>query len=144
MPPALPPFGRLAAFVGLLAATLLALVGSAATAPSALHLDATLAPLALAGTTEAAQLAAQIAAGHAFDKHVVAERQFPGITTRAEFAALLERIIAHPSAARRLSHDRSAYWDEETGTVVITNPHDRDGGTAFRPRAGRAYFDNLR
>jgi hypothetical protein len=27
--------------------------------------------------------------------------------------------------------------------VVIANPHDRDGGTCFKPRAGRPYFDHL-
>ena len=60
------------------------------------------------------EVAGQIAAGHAYDKHVVAERQFPGIASRAAFAALIQAIIEHPAASRRLSNDRPAYWDEAT------------------------------
>jgi filamentous hemagglutinin len=92
---------------------------------------------------DAADVAGRIAAGDAYDKHVVAERQFPGIASRAAFAALIQAIIEQPAASRRLSNDRTAYWDEASGAVVIANPHDRDAGTCFKPRAGRAYFDNL-
>src|SRR5262249_49492068 len=94
-------------------------------------------------TTDPAAIAARIAAGHAYDKPVVAEGQFPGIASRAAFAALIAGIIEHPSASRRLSGDRTAWWDDATGAVVIANPHDRDGGTCFKPRAGRPYFDHL-
>jgi filamentous hemagglutinin len=92
---------------------------------------------------DAAAVAGQIAAGHAYDKHVVAEGQFPGIASRAAFAALIRGIIEHPTASRRLTSERTAWWDEASGTVVIANPHDRDGGTCFKPRAGRPYFDHL-
>ena len=90
-----------------------------------------------------AEIAGHIAAGHAYDKHVVAERQFPGIASRAAFATRIQGIIEHPTAFRPLSSGRTAYWDAASGAVVIVNPHDRDGGTCFKPRAGRAYFDNL-
>ena len=90
-----------------------------------------------------AGIAGRIAAGHAYDKHVVAEGQFPGVASRAAFAAVIQGIIEHPTAARPLSSGRTAYWDAASGAVVIANPHDRDGGTCFKPRAGRAYFDNL-
>jgi filamentous hemagglutinin len=96
-----------------------------------------------ASSDDAAQIARKIAAGHAYDKHVVAEGQFPGIASRAAFAALIEGIIEHPSASRALASDRMAWWDEASGAVVIANPHDRDGGTCFKPRAGRPYFDHL-
>ena len=92
---------------------------------------------------DAAAIAQKIAAGHAYDKHVVAERQFPGIASRAAFAALIQGIIEHPTASRQLTSERTAWWDEASGTVVIANPHDRDGGTCFKPRAGRPYFDHL-
>jgi filamentous hemagglutinin len=73
----------------------------------------------------------------------VAERQFPGIASRAAFATLIQGIIDHPTASRPLSSGRTAYWDAASGAVVIANPHDRDGGTCFKPRAGRPYFDHL-
>src|SRR5512138_2503921 len=87
-------------------------------------------------SVDAAVVAQKIAAGHAYDKHVVAEGQFPGIASRAAFAALIQTIIEHPTASRRLASERTAWWDEASGTVVIANPHDRDGGTCFKPRAG--------
>ena len=92
---------------------------------------------------DAAAVAQQIAAGHAYDKHVAAEGQFPGIASRVAFAALIQGIIEHPTASRRLASERTAWWDEASGTVVIANPRDRDGGTCFKPRAGRPYFDHL-
>jgi filamentous hemagglutinin len=94
-------------------------------------------------SVDAAAVAQKIAAGHAYDKHVVAEGQFPGIASRAAFAALIQGIIEHPTASRPLAGERTAWWDEASGTVVIANPHDRDGGTCFKPRAGRPYFDHL-
>lgn len=94
-----------------------------------------------------AQLAGQeIAAGHAFEKHVLNQGEFKGlgIRTREQFATHIENVINNPTASRELSGGRSAYWQESTGTVVIRNPHASDGGTAFQPVNGRAYFDGLR
>jgi hypothetical protein len=43
---------------------------------------------------------------------------------------------------RALSGARTAYWKD--GTVVIRNPKDPDGGTAFVPSDGYTYFaENL-
>src|SRR5262245_314304 len=98
---------------------------------------------AASATVDPAAVAQKLAAGHAYDKHVVAEGQFPGIASRAAFAQLIQGIIEHPTASRPLASERTAWWDEASGTVVIANPHDRDGGTCFKPRAGRPYFDHL-
>jgi filamentous hemagglutinin len=94
--------------------------------------------------------AQQIAGGHAFTKHVLGSdnpngQEFKGldIRTRNQFADLIERIINNPTASKNLSRGRTAYWDSETGTVVIRNPRDKDGGTAFRPSRGRDYFNDL-
>ena len=48
----------------------------------------------------------------------------------------------NPDEQKALSSGRQAYW--KGNTVVITNPKATDGGTAFRPTAGKAYYDSLR
>jgi hypothetical protein len=93
------------------------------------------------------QLAGQeIAGGHAFEKHVLNQGEFKslGIRTREQFAGHIENVLNNPTASRQLRDGRSAHWHESTGTVVIRNPRDTDGGTAFQPTGGRAYFDGLR
>ena len=89
------------------------------------------------------QLAArEIADGHAFDKHVLHRGEFVGlgIRTRQQFADLIEGIMSRPTAMRWLQNGRTAFWDDATGTVVIRDPRRWDGGTCFRPAAGRKYF----
>ncbi len=44
---------------------------------------------------------------------------------------------------KRLTSRRTAYWDSQSGTVVITDPSHLHHGTAFRPPRGQAYFDGL-
>jgi len=87
----------------------------------------------------------EIANGHAFDKHVVEQNEFgDSITTQEQFANQIENILNNPSATKQLSNGRSAYWDDTSGMVVIRNPKAVDGGTAFKPTNGKAYFDSLR
>jgi len=94
----------------------------------------------LAAAAEAAVDAEKIANGHAFVKHA---GEF-GNVTQNEFKSLVQETIANPSDARSLSNGRTAYWSDSQQMVVIKNPGALDGGTAFRPTAGKAYFDNLR
>jgi hypothetical protein len=89
-------------------------------------------------------VATRIASGHAFEKHVREHGQFPGILTPAQFATEIQRIMDHPSASKRLARGRQAYWDAATGTVVIVDPHARDGGTAFKPVSGHTYYAHLK
>lgn len=92
------------------------------------------------------QLAAEeIAGGHAFKKHVVDGQEFAefGIKTRQEFSQHIEGILGQPSAQKELARGRHAYWDDASGTVVIRSGDHPDGGTAFRPKTGRAYYENL-
>ncbi len=92
-----------------------------------------------------AQLASEeISGGHAFGKHVVQKGEFPSITTPRQFASEIEGIMNNPSAVRYLERSRVAYWDDATKTVVIRDPIHPDGGTAFRPDTGRAYFEGLK
>ena len=88
--------------------------------------------------------AEEIAGGHAFDKHVIHQGQFPGVTTSPQFATEIENVINNASEVRPLSNGRTAYWDSSSGTVVIRNPGAVDGGTAFKPTQGKTYFDNLK
>ncbi len=83
----------------------------------------------------------KIANGHAYDKH---SHEFPEIRTREDFKKHIEDVINNPDAVKPLERGRTAYWDNETGTVVIESPNDPDGGTAFRPENGKSYFDILK
>ena|SRR2546422_8611975 len=103
-----------------------------------------LTPILYGYTVAESTLARKIAEGHAFEKHVRNEGQFPGILTQEQFATAIQRIMDNPSASKRLARDRTAYWDDTIGTIVICDPHTADGGTAFKPRAGRSYYENLR
>jgi len=85
-------------------------------------------------------IADEISSGHAFDKHVVERGEFPGITTRKQFANLIEDAVMN-GESRVLSRSRTAYWSE--GTVVIRDPSTPDGGTTFRPAKGYDYFLRL-
>ena len=91
-----------------------------------------------------AQLSAeQIAGGHAFDKHIGEFGDF-GIMTREQFAGHIEDVINNSTELKSLSGGRTAYWDPSSGTVVIRNPSAADGGTAFIPSDGKAYYDGLK
>jgi RHS repeat-associated protein len=75
--------------------------------------------------------------GHAFQKHVVEQGEFPGIRTRAQFSDVIEDTILN--GERRVRSDgASAYWRK--GVIVIRNPGSRDGGTVFAPKEGYSYF----
>jgi RHS repeat-associated protein len=88
--------------------------------------------------------AAQIASGHAYQKHVIDQGEFGNIT-RSDFAKHIQKVMQGAKGAnkRSLKRDRTAYWDDASGTVVIRDPHSVDGGTALRPKDGRAYFEDL-
>jgi filamentous hemagglutinin len=70
--------------------------------------------------------------------------EFPEITTIDQFAEHIEKIMQHPSASKGLSRGREAFGDQSSGTVVIRDPNSPDLGTAFKPKHGRSYYDNLR
>lgn len=83
----------------------------------------------------------QIAGGHAFDEHVLKAGEFPGITTRQQFATRIEEVVTN-GESRELLRGRTAYW--EGNTVVIRDPSSLDGGTAFVPTGGYNYFLGLK
>ena len=88
------------------------------------------------------QIAADIAGGHAFAKHVICQGEFPGwIRTRKQFTQHIEKILNNPDEIKKLKNQRIAYWDYNSGTVVIMNPNAIDKGTAFQPTEGFDYFE---
>jgi hypothetical protein len=55
---------------------------------------------------------------------------------------MIENLLGNATHVRRLSGGRTAYWKD--GVVLIMNPDSADGGTAFVPRNGFKYFEDLR
>lgn len=90
------------------------------------------------------KIAQAIATGHSYQKHVIEEKQFPEVKDRRDFKNLIARILANPTHQRELANDREAFFEVKTNTIVIYNPHARDKGTCFRPRAGLRYFQRLK
>lgn len=82
----------------------------------------------------------EISAGHAFDKHVIERGEFPGVTTREQFADVIRDAVIN-GESRTLNAGRTAFWSD--GTVVIRDPSTADGGTTFRPTDGHDYFLGL-
>lgn len=90
-------------------------------------------------------IAKQIAHGHAFGKHVAKGDDFPEVKTREDLENLIAEILIDPkSVAKELRGGRQAYWSERRQTVVVLDRFSEDGGTAYRPKAGREYFRLLR
>jgi hypothetical protein len=90
------------------------------------------------------RIARAIAGGHSYEKHVVEEKLFPEVKSRGDFAEQIVKVLANPTHHRKLENDREAFFDSKSDTIVIYNPHARDKGTCFRPRAGLRYFKNLK
>jgi hypothetical protein len=90
------------------------------------------------------KIARAIARGHSYEKHVVEERLFPEVKSTDDFMELIAKVLANPTHHRKLENDREAYFDNKSNTIVIYNPHARDKGTCFRPRAGLKYFERLK
>jgi uncharacterized protein with gpF-like domain len=86
--------------------------------------------------------AEKISRGHGFENHIVRQsKRYPDIKNQEENRQLIEKIIREEKETKNLEKGRTAYWDEESGFFVVENPNDPDGGTAFRPSSGKAYFD---
>jgi hypothetical protein len=90
------------------------------------------------------RIAKAIAMGHSYEKHVVGEKLFPEVKNREDFIELIAKVLANPTHHRNLENDREVYFDNKSNTIVIYNPHARDKGTCFRPRAGLKYYENLK
>ena len=87
-------------------------------------------------------IAEELASGHAFGKHVLEQGEFPGVRTRAQFASEIEEFLNSPDTVMKNgANGKTYYWNDAKGTFLVRNPHSPEGGTYFRPEAGRAYFE---
>jgi len=95
-------------------------------------------------STAQKKIAKAIAAGHAYEKHVIEEKLFPEVKSASDFRELIGKVLANPTHHRGLENEREAFYDSKSNTIVIYNPRARDNGTCFRPRAGLKYYENLK
>lgn len=79
-----------------------------------------------------AGLARGIGHGHAYQKHIVEEKQFPQISTRGEFTDLIFDAIMHPTLQAPCANGY-VYWNAKHSIIVIENFNSKkgDGGTAY-------------
>ena len=86
----------------------------------------------------------KIADGHAWDKHVIRQREFPSITSKKQFAKLIRNVIEKNFRSRRFLRDGgTGYWDNNSGTLVIFDPRNPDLGTTYVPTAGINKFYSI-
>lgn len=102
---------------------------------------------------------AQLVTKHAFDSHKLHDknagyREWPGyMRTEDEMCRTVARIISNPARIKKLDADRTAYYDQETDSVVILNQAKPHRSSFYQPylidsksgkiMLGREYFDQL-
>jgi filamentous hemagglutinin len=92
---------------------------------------------------EARHIAHVIAFGHAYWKHVADANEFGELITQSTFEQLVLDTILYPKKRRLLRMNRTAFWNQAEGLLVIHNPVDPDLGTASWPTEGRDEFESL-
>lgn len=131
---------RLRAFLGIAAYGALLLVASSTSVGGGAKKEIALKEPSVAQM----KIARAIARGHAYQKHVIEEKLFPDVKSENDFMELIGRVLANPTHQRELENDRATFFDSKSNTIVIYNPHARDKGTCFRPRAGLRYYQSLK
>jgi|GEM_PF-5548539 len=89
------------------------------------------------------KIAEKISDGHAYEKHVEKKGEFPDIESREDFKKHIEDVMNNPDDFKQLRNGREAYWDDETETIVISDPNNPDGGTAYRAYEGKQSYEKL-
>jgi hypothetical protein len=80
---------------------------------------------------EARRIAEKIAAGHAYEDHVIGDKQFGRQLTIAEFALVIENALINPTQSKFLRRRRHGFWFRPDGLLVVVDPLSPDGGTAY-------------
>ena len=83
------------------------------------------------------EIAAQIADGHGWKRHLKKGDLPVGVTTKAQYAGVIHDTIMNGDI-RKLQNGRFAFW--RNGSIVIVDPGADDFGTAFVPKDGLDYF----
>jgi hypothetical protein len=85
---------------------------------------------------------AATAAEHAYEKHVVDQKEFPEIGSEVGLQAIAQDVMRRspPEIAPR---GRVIFYQSSTNTLVIVNPSNPEENNVFRPDDGRAYVDRL-
>ena len=84
-------------------------------------------------------IAEKIAKGHAWEKH---KNEYPEIKTKEDLQKFVEEIMKKADDIKEGERDRTAYWHNDSGSIVIHDPNHVDQGTVFKPDTGKDYFDN--
>jgi hypothetical protein len=83
---------------------------------------------------------------HAYNKHVIQQKEYSPAPSKAQFKAMIIDIIKNPEESKTLTRKYdviAVYWKK--GTVVIAQSGSLLGqSTAFKPTKGKAYYDNLK
>lgn len=88
--------------------------------------------------------AEQISKGHAFDKHIIKQGEFPSwIRTRQQLQNYIENTFNNPKAEKIQRGSAVAYIDRENGVVIYRNYKDKDGGTVFQPTNFKKYLKDV-
>ena len=65
-----------------------------------------------AGAPSSWDLAKRISEGHAFNKHVVQQAEYPGGTDKLQFGKIVQDAIENAGAEKALANGRYAWWDD--------------------------------
>jgi len=91
-------------------------------------------------------IAEQISKGHAFEKHILHQGEFPGwIRTHKQLQIHIETILNSNNTKKLyIGKERTVYCNKDSHTVIIHNPHAADGGTVFQPPTSIEKFLEMR
>lgn len=68
--------------------------------------------------------------------------EFPDMRSLDDYARHIAEVMTNWTAKKEfIDGDRKLYWDKTTGTIVWRDPGAREGGSAFRPKNAKKYFD---
>ncbi|PIR55490.1 hypothetical protein COU74_00965, partial [Candidatus Peregrinibacteria bacterium CG10_big_fil_rev_8_21_14_0_10_36_19] len=81
-------------------------------------------------------VAEKISNGHAWQKH---SKDFDDIFTKKQLAEYIKKVFKNPSAYKKLSNGREAFWDSVKKRIIIKDPNHVDKGTIFK--SSEKYFN---
>jgi filamentous hemagglutinin len=82
------------------------------------------------------------AANHSFTKHVINQKEFPGINSVSELSKKASEVIYKPTHSKVLTNGRSAFYNSGDNTLVIYNSATLEASTVFKPTEGISYYTN--